>query len=204
MKRLVILAIIALATESLADVDDIEQSWPSPNGRFIIHHTAHYDHRLIDWQEPPDSYALKAAYTLTNHAGLLWSAESPVDESAHEFHCAWAGNSKWALILERPARGDVQIFLVSTATPAQSDSLHLQRMIDHVEAQAGDSDDRHLQKAWFGEWKFAQGRFEGIVIVAKKRIYRVHLILDPSAKSPRLRLIDVKTAEAWEESLRTL
>jgi len=188
----------------LANVDDIEQSWFSPNGDFIIHHTAAYNSRLVDWRRAENIYEQKAAYTLTNNGSLLWAAESAVDESAHDFHCVWSPDSKWALILDRPARGEVQILLISTATPKDSKSLHLQRIIVQVEAKAGDFDDRHLQKAWFGEWKATNGKFEGIVMVAKERYHRVHLILDPSEKIPNLRLRDVKTSKMWNGDLEKL
>src|SRR5277367_2515528 len=79
---LLLLATVALTVGCFADEDDIEQSWPSPNGRFTLHHTANYNHHLIDRRKKEDIYDQPAAYTLTRKGRVLWSAESPVDESA--------------------------------------------------------------------------------------------------------------------------
>jgi hypothetical protein len=130
--------------------------------------------------------------------------ESPVDESAHSFRCEWAPDSKSAIVLDRPARGDVEIGLILPGQPAKGGRLALQRVIDRVIKRSGEDDAIHLQKAWFGEWRFTEGRFEGVVIVAKVHYHLLHLVVIPSARKPQLKLLDTKTSETWDDHLEAL
>ncbi len=193
--------LIVLVACGFADEDDFEQSWPSPDGRFLLQHTANYNHRRIPLEKKEDQYDQGAAYTLTRQGRLLWGVASPVDESANSFRCVWSADSRAALILDRPARGDVQMWLVLTTRPEKSRALPVQAMIDRVEAWANDDNWRNLQKAWFGEWRWGHGRFEGILLATKSRYYQLHLVVDPTARKPRLTLVDSRPAEKWDEAL---
>ena len=187
-----------------ADEDDMEQRWPSPNGRYVIRHTAAYDHRAINWRKTGDVYDQPAAYTVVRGLKLLWAAESPVDESANSFRCVWGTDSKSAVLLDRPGRGDVEIFLISTVHPRRGAALHLQRMLDREARQTGDDNWRNLQKAWFGQWRFSHGRFEGIVVVVRGYYHCLRVELDPMSKAPRLRLIGRKFSGEWHDNLGEL
>jgi hypothetical protein len=71
-------------------------------------------------------------------------------------------------------------------------------MLDQVEVRAGDTDWRKLQKAWFGQWRFSHGHFEGIMGLARAQYYRLHVGLNRWAKRPKLKLIDQKTSAQWD------
>jgi len=197
------LVAVAAAAGCLAGEDDLEQSWPSPDGRFVLRHTLSYDHQRILRPRMVESYEQDAAYTLSRNGRVIWGVDSPVDESAHSFRCVWAADSGSALILDRPARGTVEMTLVLTAKPETS-ALHLQRLMSRVQVRAGDTDDRQLQKAWFGQWRYSKGRFEGIVICTRSRYYRLHVTVDPAARQPGIRLLDTKAFEEWRDDIEEL
>ena len=203
---LLLLPFFALAAVAGAEEDDMEQSWPSPDGRYVIHHTATYDHREIPRETPEETYDQGAAYTLTRRGRLLWGAAASVDESAHSFRCLWAADSRAALILDRRARGDVEMWLVlpARASASRGRRLHVQRLIDRVEARAGDDNWRELQKAWFGHWRYAHHRFEGILIATRSRYYLLRLRVNPAAPEPRLQLVGSKLQEKWDDALEAL
>jgi hypothetical protein len=200
---LVTLGILGISCQAIED--DAPRTWVSPNHRFAIHHTAASEIGSYSGNDPAGSQGSeKATYTLTQDSVVLWSGVSWVDESAHEFHCQWAPDSSAALILDRPARGSIEACLVQTLGRAHGSILGVQRIIHRVLTKAGDTDDRILEKAWFGEWRFSKGRVEGVVIVARARYYRLHLILDPSAEKPTLVLREEKAFEEWNDRMGKL
>ena len=200
-KFLLFAAIAFLSAHCPADEDNLDQSWPSPSRQYLVRHTTTFDRHDTSRKRNEDAYDQPAAYILTREGKVLWQMESPVDESAHDFHCVWASDSKSALVLDRPCRGDVEMSLILPGTLAKSGPLALQRTIDTVIKKAGEDDARHLQKAWFGQWRFADGRYEGIVIVAQVHYHRLHFVLAPFAKSPKLKLLDTITFQTWDEAM---
>ncbi len=145
------------------------------------------------------------AYTLSNRAGqVLWSGTSWVDSSAHSFACIWADDSRNTVLLDRPNRGEVEITLVRTGEKISAMILPTQELIHQVLTGAKDTDELHLEKQWCGDWRFRHGRFEGVVIVAKSRYYRLHLSVDPSAATPDLHLLDMRQAEDWDDAWEKL
>lgn len=202
---LLLVASALLAATCPADEDDLDQAWPSPNRKYLVRHTITFDQKKVTQRKQEDVYDQLAAYVLSREGKVLWQMESPVDESAHSFRCVWAPGSKSAIVLDRPARGDVEIGLILTERPAKSGRLALQHVIDRVIKKAGEDDAvRYLQKAWFGQWRYAAGHFEGIVIVAKVHYHRLHLVLVPSARKPKLKLVDTVTSEKWDDHLEAL
>lgn len=196
---------LALLTATcFAREDDLDQAWPSPDRRHLLRHTDTFVPRQTAQKRKTDLYDQPAAYILTREGKVLWQMESPVDESAHSFRCVWATDSKSAILLDRPCRGYVDISLVKPGQPARSSPLALPRIIDIVIKKTGDDDDHYLEKAWFGQWRYVKGRFEGIVIVALAHYHRLHLILEPAARHPTLKLLDTVTFKTWDDGMAAL
>ncbi|HSI14652.1 MAG TPA: hypothetical protein VK961_21550 [Chthoniobacter sp.] len=203
-KFLLFAALAFLTSTGLGDEDNLEQSWPSPDRQYLVRHTDTFDPQRTSRKRKTDLYDQPAAYILTREGKILWQMESPVDESAHSFRCVWATDSKSALILDRPARDDIEISLVMPKQPAKSGRLALVRIVDAVIKKGGIDDSKYLPKAWFGQWRFADGRFEGTVIVSQVHIYRLHLALIRSPMGAKLRLLDTTTFEKWDDHLEAL
>jgi hypothetical protein len=183
--------------------DPAPQTWVSPNLQLNLHHRLSAD--LRSTEDVTQEQLTLTSYTLSTAKGaVLWTGTSWVDESAHSFDCVWAHNSGSALILERPERSSIRAFLIRVSAPASSAVQTLQTLIDEVLTKAGDTDDRNLQKAWFGEWRYREGKFEGIAIVACGKYHRLRLSLDPSADSPSVAMVEATAHEAWDEALAKL
>jgi hypothetical protein len=186
-----------------AGEDDVQQKWESPNGQFVMRHGLASDFGIT--ATPPEAEQA-AAYVLTGKDTKLWTGVSAVDESAHSFRCLWSSDSHFALVLDRPDRGTVRLFLVGTADPVHGGELDLEKLVEERMARAGDAalNSHTLQKAWFGEWRYESGKFKGVLMVAKDHYHRIVLMIDPAQDKPQVRLLSETPAEQWYDALGKL
>jgi hypothetical protein len=183
-----------------AGEDDIQQKWESPDGQFIMRHGLASDFGIVA-SAPEDEKA--AAYVLTGKGAKLWTGISFVDESARSFRCLWSPDSKFVLLLDRPARGDVRLFVVRTDKPELGGLLKIEKLIAQRMLEAGDANVRSpvVQKTWFGAWNYEKGQFTGVLVVAKERYHRFVLSIDPAAEKPEVKIISERAEEIWTDGL---
>jgi hypothetical protein len=186
-----------------AGEDDVQQKWESPDGQFVMRHGLASDFGVT--ATPPEAEQA-AVYVLTGKDAKLWTGVSVVDESAHSFRCLWSPDSHFALVLDRPDRGTVRLFVVGTAKPGHGAELDLQKLIDKRMAKAGDANVRSpsLQKAWFGEWRHEDGKFKGVLMVAKEHYHRFVLSIDPAQDQPEAIILAESSAKEWDDALEKL
>jgi hypothetical protein len=183
-----------------AGESDVQQKWESPNGRFVIRHGLASDFGIA--ATPPEAEQA-AVYVLTSGDAKLWTGVSAVDISAHSFRCIWSPDSRHALVLDRPDRGTVRLFLVGTDKPERGGELEIEKMVAERMAKAGDAHVRSptVQKAWFEEWRYENGKFKGVLVVAKELYHRFVLSIDPAGEKPVVEIVSEVSAEMWNDGL---
>ncbi|MEO6846336.1 MAG: hypothetical protein ABI443_03190, partial [Chthoniobacterales bacterium] len=181
-----------------------DKTWVSPNQKITLYARAFDTFIGESSQIPPESWQIEpCALILMEGKKMTCIGVVNYDNSAHETDAIWAPDSKNVLLLIRIGRwgGKIGVLNVKEGTVEMSGIDVLEKIEGQVFEKNGDTDDRHLKKAWFCSWQWtSNSTAEGTLRCSKGAPYLLKLGLTLKEGVPHIALIDSRILTKEEES----